>query len=281
MIGLVGVIPGKKLIPPLARKRHGDVLSSQVRNDVCGDDRCIGQRFVQIFDQLWDEFSHQVRLYDEFLVVCLEAVSHDLGISQLVKSLLLEADGKGLYLGNRHFAHQRCYGTRVHSTTEEDTQWDITDQSLFHGFFQPLVDLLHDRLFACVGIGVCCVGDVPIWIYLGFCVGDDDHMSGQELLDAFKDRLGGWNVFECEETRHAVKIQLSLIVGLQDGFYLGGKNKSLIRLPVVERFDPKTISCETECIRLFIPEGYRKHAIQSRNKVLPFFFIEMSDDFCV
>ena len=91
----VAVIAGEQLVAAVSRKRDGDMLPGQLRQEVSRDLRGIGERLVvdrrQRGDHPLDLFGRDVKLG----VLGAEMLGDRLGMRRLVKALLGEADGIG------------------------------------------------------------------------------------------------------------------------------------------------------------------------------------------
>ena len=111
----VAIVSAEQLVAAIPRQHDGHVLSREPRYVPCRNRRRVGERLVELFDQVIEN-RHPVRLDDELVMIGSEVRGNAARVFELVERRLVESDRERLDLLAGGLGHQANHQARIDPT---------------------------------------------------------------------------------------------------------------------------------------------------------------------
>ena len=155
-------VPGKELVPPIARQRDRHVFARGHRHKVRRNHRRVGKWLVQVPRDLLDQI-RPGSVHHSFMVVAAEVAGHEPGVRQLVVPILMEADRRCHHGTCHEFRHGGDHSARVHPAAQKRPQRDVAAQPDPHRLREALTELIDGCPVRCGRVtGVLGNRNVPV-----------------------------------------------------------------------------------------------------------------------
>ena len=278
-IGDVGVVAAEELVGPLPRERHLDRFGRELRDQVGGQSRRVGERLVERLHQLRQELD---RVGPQHQLVVVRAVPLcDLPrVAELIEGALLEADREGADPLGALLGGQRRQRRGVDASGEQDPDRHVRDQMGAHGVAEPLAQLDREvpaALGAHLALGDR--GRARVARDLGLAPLPGQKVAGGQLARLLEDRQRSRDRVEGQERLQGIRVEVARESRLpQQRLQLRAEGEDPIGDPVVEGLDPEPVPGQQQPAAARVPEREREHSPQLLDEAGPTLLVEVDQD---
>ena len=144
----VAVVAREQLVPPVARKRDRHVPAGELRHQVRGDLRTVGEGLVVDGGEARDHVEQLALAHVELGMFGAEMRGHGLGVLGLVVTCLVKADREGQGRAVREVLHQRDHGRGIDAARQERAQGHVRHELAAYRVEKERLERTHGVLGA-------------------------------------------------------------------------------------------------------------------------------------